>query len=355
MIQRLQIKNFRGFREFSCDGIGAVTIVGGRNNCGKTSFLEAVYCLNTGAVASSLADLSGNRRLPVSWEDMALAFSDGDTAREIHLSGSSVDGRTDVVARLKDRSVQKYTGDAQKDAMLAKVLEVEETNWDKSGQSKTFESKFYYVLKADPPVPGGFADDGWLLSNARQDKPKMVYLSSSVQRDVCIAFLRDALDKKQGDPILKAMQSVDPRIRGLAVNGQIKVDVEGVGHLLPVQVLGDGMQKIVNVLSSIYFCRGGGCVAIDEIDNGLHYSAYRLLMKAALRFATVHDVQLFMTTHNLEFLEHLCSDDEMRLLVDGEDAFSYLNLVRRADSTIDFVRYSFQQLKESVENGLEVR
>ena len=125
-VDKIEIRNFRGFREFTCEGVGAVTIVGGRNNCGKTSFLEAIYCLNTGAVASSIADLNTNRRMPVSWDDLSLAFSDGDTTKRIFLAGSFGAKRTEVEARMRDRQEQKYTGDAEKDARLAKVLEVDE-------------------------------------------------------------------------------------------------------------------------------------------------------------------------------------------------------------------------------------
>ena len=356
-LSQVNVSRFRGLRSFSSARLGAVTIVGGRNNSGKTSLLEAIYLLHKGAVASSLAELNELRRVTASWEDFALAFSDGDCAMPIHVRGEFDDMmKKEVFVALVDREKSVYTGDADKDAKLAKEVQIKEViSGPTASKQEVFTSKFCYELKADPPRPGGLAQDAWVLYDARKSAHNTVYLTASAQRDVCVRYLRETLDQKRGDAILRAMQRVDPRIKNLTVNGQVKVDVNGIGHLLPVQLLGEGMQKIVNVLSAIYHCRGGGCVLVDEIDNGLHYSAYLTLMTSATRFAMENRVQLFMTTHNLEFIQQLIGDDELKQLLSEEDRFVYLNLVRTSEDELDCVRYSFPQLADALDAGLEVR
>ena len=356
-LSRMNISRFRGLRAFSCDGLCGVTIIGGRNNSGKTSLLEAIYMLHKGAIASSLAELNELRRVTASWEDFALAFYDGDYSTPIKITGEFSDAtKKEVVVSLVDREKIVYTGDKDKDARLSKEIHVDETISEPTNDKpKTVKSKFYYELKSDPPRPGGLAQDSWVLYNARKNTRNTVYLTASIQRDVCIQYLRETLDQKQGAAILQAMQRVDPRIQNLAVNGQVKADVKGIGHLLPVQLLGDGMQKIVNVLSAIYHCRGGGCVLIDEIDNGLHYSAYLPLMRSAVRFAMENQVQLFMTTHNLEFIQQMSGDDELKRLLSNEESFAYLNLVRPSEGDLDCVHYTFAQLADAIDSGLEVR
>ncbi|MBF0508653.1 MAG: AAA family ATPase [Deltaproteobacteria bacterium] len=45
MITGVSIKNFKVFKSLDVKGLSRVTLISGRNNCGKTSFLEAVFTL----------------------------------------------------------------------------------------------------------------------------------------------------------------------------------------------------------------------------------------------------------------------------------------------------------------------
>jgi hypothetical protein len=45
MLRDLTIKNYRCFKDFSIDDLARVNLIVGKNNSGKTSFLEAVYLL----------------------------------------------------------------------------------------------------------------------------------------------------------------------------------------------------------------------------------------------------------------------------------------------------------------------
>ena len=52
MLTSLKIQNFRGFRNLEINDLGAVNIIGGRNNAGKTSLLEAIALLSNGGNAA---------------------------------------------------------------------------------------------------------------------------------------------------------------------------------------------------------------------------------------------------------------------------------------------------------------
>ena len=45
IIQRLELRNFRNYRELECDFDSQVNVITGRNAQGKTNLLEAVYYL----------------------------------------------------------------------------------------------------------------------------------------------------------------------------------------------------------------------------------------------------------------------------------------------------------------------
>ena len=42
-IKNIEIKNFKCFEDFKAEGFGRVNLIGGKNNVGKTAFMEAVY------------------------------------------------------------------------------------------------------------------------------------------------------------------------------------------------------------------------------------------------------------------------------------------------------------------------
>jgi len=45
-IKNIEIKNFKCFEDFKAEGFGRVNLIGGKNNVGKTAFMEAVYISN---------------------------------------------------------------------------------------------------------------------------------------------------------------------------------------------------------------------------------------------------------------------------------------------------------------------
>ena len=42
-IKNIEIKNFKCFEDFKAEGFGRVNLIGGKNNVGKTAFMEACF------------------------------------------------------------------------------------------------------------------------------------------------------------------------------------------------------------------------------------------------------------------------------------------------------------------------
>jgi len=42
-IKNIEIKNFKCFKDFKADGFKRVNLIGGKNNVGKTAFMEACW------------------------------------------------------------------------------------------------------------------------------------------------------------------------------------------------------------------------------------------------------------------------------------------------------------------------
>src|SRR5947207_13061494 len=61
MYSRVSIKNFRGIESLEADGLRRINLIMGRNNSGKTTFLEALFLLG-GAPNPQLPTMLGQMR-----------------------------------------------------------------------------------------------------------------------------------------------------------------------------------------------------------------------------------------------------------------------------------------------------
>ena len=64
---------------------------------------------------------------------------------------------------------------------------------------------------------------------------------------------------------MKRLSVVDP-----GGQSRIYVDID-LGRLIPIQLLGDGMSRILSLALAIA-SNPGGIVLVDEIENGIHHS-----------------------------------------------------------------------------------
>ena len=124
--------------------------------------------------------------------------------------------------------------------------------------------------------------------------------------------------------------------------------------LSSINLMGEGIQRLLSIVAAIASI-AGGMIFIDELDNGLHYSALRALWKGILIAANKYDVQIVATTHSAEALRHLS------WVLDEEEHKDYRNdvaaytLIRAKDDTVRSFRYDASQLNFAMEHDIEVR
>ncbi|MGI4743694.1 MAG: AAA family ATPase [Janthinobacterium lividum] len=162
---------------------------------------------------------------------------------------------------------------------------------------------------------------------------------------------------KLDDELVDVLRQVDARIERIELgsNGNIFFNLGShFSSLLSASLMGEGIQRLL-VIVSVLASRKQGIVLIDEIDNGLHYSALRALWKGILYAAHKYEVQVVSTTHSAEALRHLnwvLKDEENRNY--QEDIAAY-TLIRAKDDTVRSYRYDFEQLDFAMEHDMEVR
>jgi AAA15 family ATPase/GTPase len=129
----------------------------------------------------------------------------------------------------------------------------------------------------------------------------------------------------------------------------IFVDI-GIEKRIPINMMGDGVRKIVSLLTVIYDCRDG-IVLIDEISNGFHYSVMSNLWNVIIKAAIKNNTQLFITTHDYDSIKGL-RDTALNIYDENVATFK---LLRTSDDELKALHYSLESVDYSINQEIEIR
>ena len=115
---------------------------------------------------------------------------------------------------------------------------------------------------------------------------------------------------------------------------------------------GDGLRRYLNIVAASAN-PVNNILLIDEIENGLHYSAYKKLWEAIFALAVGTNKQIFVTTHsketlqklNLMLTEHQEYQQEMRL-------YTIAKTLKKGHQAY---KYTYDGLSGACENDVELR
>lgn len=112
-------------------------------------------------------------------------------------------------------------------------------------------------------------------------------------------------------------------------------------------MVGEGFSKIFMLLSLLIKNRNG-ILLIDEIENGLYWEVQPIFWKFLEKFSVEFNVQLFITTHSLEFLKNVAESTENRESISGFK-------MKRIKGKIKYFELRGKDFTEPVLEGIDVR
>jgi AAA15 family ATPase/GTPase len=163
-----------------------------------------------------------------------------------------------------------------------------------------------------------------------------------------------AEDKLQEHQILDFLKIIDKTITDIRVNIQggahlrVKKGNEGV---MPLTALGDAAKKVVRIALSV-LNGDHKAIFVDEIENGIHYTAHREFWRLLFHIAETLDVQVFATTHSLEMIK---AYHEVASAQNIKDV-TYFELFRNGKTNeIQGRKLDMEKLEYKLERNLELR
>lgn len=265
-ITDLTIQNFRGFDELKLSGLQAVNLIVGENNAGKTSFLEA---LAAAAHPQAFQQLPGLFR-----------------AKEQH----------------PDPRFYRW--------LLRDAPGVDEGFIEASGPDLQNHLGLYRAMPPGPSPGKHVHQSTRLQAFAGKSSKELRFCAVSVHHgtpDSLVKSFGDAVRPSSGEEIMhEVLRSVDPRIKRIRVDPTehgniIAVDI-GLSESIPLSQAGQGIFRLVSILSVLLGIKPQLCI-IDEIENGIHYTALPRMWRGLAKVSELLGIQIFATTHSKECLE----------------------------------------------------
>jgi len=319
-IKNIEIKNFKCFKDFKAEGFGRVNLIGGKNNVGKTAFMEACYM----STSNEVVDLY--RKL--------LAIQ---THRNSISLITEISNPNDDLAKRIQENIDFLFKTNNGQTSISIVNDKYEIYLEgKSTAMKSFQ-ELYNLVQMQP------------FGNAQYGTSQN-FISSYFIMDGTLALMIDSLKLKNKYEELNKyigdffdVQKID------LINGVIYLKQNN--QFRPIYEYGHGMKTILNIILPLLFSESNKEVFIDEIENGIHYSLLNKLWEIIFKISKEKNVQLFATTHSKECIESYAR--VAKKLEEKETTF--IKMTRLDDGSIMAGVRDYDMLQYTMSNGHEVR
>jgi AAA15 family ATPase/GTPase len=344
-LKLLTIKNFRGFDSLEIEGFSKINLFVGKNNSGKTSILEALFLLTGLSNPMLPANINQFRGLTIG--------TAGQLKYLFH--NLKLDNKPSFYGKFGDETERKLDIEAK----YKQADDIHDTSSTSLPEISGIDLKFLVtnagetrrIFKSSISFDNGIIDQ-----KMPQDySEKLFGRFISEKNSNFLNSYSEIIKRKEGDSILKYLQSFDENIKCIQLlSDGIYIDIEDVDELVSIDIMGDGIKRFLNIITAVAE-KKGSLLFIDEIENGLHYSAYKLLWKSLILFSKQNNVQLFITTHNIETLACLKAVLEEKEYVSMQDFAKVFTVAKTLKAGYQTYKYSFEGFKNAIEYETEIR
>ena len=350
----IEIKNFRGIDHLTIDDCSRVNVFLGQNNSGKTSILECLLLimgmsspdmpqsLNRIRSRNNMAGVADVRymfnNLVLSNSPEIIARQTDDLQRHLKLSLSYVfDEKEQTVQPNGPMPISESMSLINTLEMLFDVVEGEKSKNYRS--SLTFNQAGIITNRT--------------LAEGYVEKDFVGLITADLLSGNLVNDLSELFKRKQKDLVLERLAIFDKAIYTIDIlNNDVYIGFEGINELLPLGMTGDGLRRYLNIVA----CSANpmtNIIVIDEIDNGLHYSAYKKLWEAIFALAKTTNKQVFITTHSKETLYRL--SEMLEEQPEYRQEMRLYTIAKTLKKGPQAYKYTYEGLQGACRNDIEIR
>lgn len=357
LITQLSIENFRKLIKCELSSLKRVNLIGGKNNSGKSTVLEALFFFYDRQHPASILRLHNSRGVHLtdrsSFGLFSPVFYEYDMSKTMEIRVVEDFKETILTAQMvkqNKRNIQMHIGLSDQDAS-SETKPVDPSLftmhvYDGSVKNEPIETVVHSVKGEEIEVEVG--------SVHQEDMKKAVFLTarSPVNSNENAKRYGELVKRNRESVVLKYLQMIEPRLQSITAvqqqnNEAVLYGDIGLSVKMQLQHMGDGINRVLSILLAI-FTSPDGVVLIDEMENGIHHSILRDFWSMIDLASKEQNCQLFITTHSYECLHALVESDMEKNNV------NYVRLEQTEMKTA-VKEYSYENLLIAIENGWEVR
>lgn len=347
MIDSIGIENFRQFNYIRVEKFKRVNFFIGKNNCGKTTLLEALFIMADPQNLQAPTQINQFRMLNA--VQLMNMFHNLDKKNEIKITTELSERKTNVLEIYPDNSNTIKLENTPNVFAPNHFIPKETFNYNLtvSGNQKNV---YRSVLSTD-----GTQLHAQVI-NRRPDTPKTgQYIHAGIMYDQSlIQHIGDITLNKKNDELLKVLQYFDTNVEGFSLVGQgIYIDI-GIPKLIPLNLMGDGFKKYLSIVASLVV-ENLNYIFIDEIENGLHFENIKHLIRIIIKISEKYNIQIFITTHSYEVLKYLSEIMQEKDFTNQKNEVSIIKIANTKKAEFKSYNYDTEDLTELIETETEMR
>ncbi len=365
LLDSLTIRHFRAFRELHIPSLARVNLITGKNNVGKSCLLEALWVYARRGTGSALIQIltsrdemrglqQGNENVT---EDQALAF------KYLYF------GRKDTRVPLEPIEIGPGI---TSEKLLSINIGWYVVKSSESGRRDMLPVNPDEYNAGESPILGLRIQDGDMEPSVqRLDLLLERRLARTLEPKGIPAVLVPAngLDSKQisefwdsialtslEDDVLASLRFIAPEVQRVNLVGdegysRNRVPFVKIAHQeapIPLRSLGEGMNRMFGLALALVNAQNG-ILLIDEIESGLHYSAYLKVWRLIFKVAHELNIQVVATSHSwdaIEAFQQAANEDSEKGLL--------IRLSRKGDDILPTL-FSEDELAIATRDQIEVR
>ena len=361
-INNVTIKRFRTFRKLRIQGLGRVNLITGKNNTGKSSFLEGIRILATGAALNELQDILRAREEYATGPEVELS-----SRPQFQLSGM-FHGCPEIVERPEPFVISTDGGIHPKEVSIhvswfsRKRDEEGNLRFEEHSPDESDGSASVVVTTSDGirihEIENFRTDFSLHRAGSRRAGTGCFFVGAhSGESTAKLGTLWDGIALSDNEQeVVNALRIIDPQISKVTMVGgegsrtrrTAFVRTDDIPRPVPLRLFGDGMNRLFAMILALVNARGR-LMLVDEFENGLHHTAQLNAWRMIFRLAQTLDTQVFATTHSWDAIETF-----QKAAMESPDTGVLLRLARRGDEIVPTV-FSEEEVAVATRERIEVR
>ncbi len=328
MINEIEIVEYKGFKNLKLDNLNQINIISGKNNIGKTALLEALF-IYKGVLTSPFGLMFRKETF------LFIAKNRNIDEEKLKKYLQKINYKTEDLAiqsknfyQLNNREkeeIKKFNQDythfiiGYKDNDKLDITTIDDT----LSYSDIFYSNY--------------------INSSKPSNERLVKLYSNIQSKGIQQKFLNYLKLLDEDIVW-----IEPQL--LEDEMLLRINLKNPERSLISSELGEGTNRYIEILCAL-LSNSNETVFIDEVENGIHYSKLYDIWKSIIEVVKEEEIQLFVTTHDLESIEALTLvSEDMNF-----NKITSIKLTKDKENKIYPIIRDYSSFSATVNAGMDIR